>query len=296
MAGGDWFEPDEADIEKYVNRIARLYSGKVRDIQDVLRDVDIETLTAADERAVLKQVSEILTELNESVVAEAGLAVDEVYEHGRARALVALGVSSSLGGAKRFLRSADVPVSQLHRAFIRREKEALFSDLLAATTNTSRRVTMAVREVSAERIRDGIRNRTGRRTINSGIRRDLKRRLGESAGMSIRDSAGRRWRTGTYVDMVTRTKLAEAQVEAARNEAIERGALYGVVSRHGDSCPKCRPWQGRILRLSADADGDWPTVEDAKAAGLLHPNCKHVITPARTFSLLPEDIRKLNEI
>jgi len=47
------------------------------------------------------------------------------------------------------------------------------------------------------------------------------------------------------------------------------------VSAHG-GCDLCAPWEGAILSISGDTPG-YPTVDEAEASGLFHPNCKHAI-------------------
>jgi hypothetical protein len=46
------------------------------------------------------------------------------------------------------------------------------------------------------------------------------------------------------------------------------------VSTHRGACELCQPWQGKILSITGKTKG-YPTLEEAKAAGLFHPRCRH---------------------
>lgn len=48
------------------------------------------------------------------------------------------------------------------------------------------------------------------------------------------------------------------------------------------TCDKRSPWGGKVLSLTGETPG-YPTMAEAKAAGLFHPNCRH------TYSLWIED-------
>ena len=287
-------QEEEADIERHVNRIMRRIATARISVEDVLSEIDVMNLSRREQRAVLRRVNEILSELDADLVEEARASVEDTYEHGRALALVALGSFATVGAAKRHLRKQGK--GNVHKSFISDEAESLTDDLLAATANTRRHVKRTVRKVAAEALRDGRRGRQGARPISRELTQRLRQELGASADMAITDAAGRRWKLNVYAEMAVRTKLAEAQVEGERNQAIEEGALYGVVSTHAGACERCVPWEGRILKLTSDAPGDYPTVEDAQAEGLLHPNCKHLVSPVSDFDLLPDRLRRINRL
>jgi hypothetical protein len=107
--------------------------------------------------------------------------------------------------------------------------------------------------------------------ISPDIMRGLKARLGQSLETGIIDSAGRRWKPEVYVDMVTQTKLARTQRESAINEAVGRDAFYGVISSHGAK-DMCRNWEGKVVKLTADAPGDMPYYGNLPNREIFHPD------------------------
>lgn len=101
------------------------------------------------------------------------------------------------------------------------------------------------------------------------------------------DKSGRDWALSSYVEMAVRTASARAY-NASRLQLLQyQGINLCTVSDTGHPCPLCFPWQGVILAVTAD--GEHPTVEDATAAGLFHPNCKHHLSAYFPgFTTLPE--------
>ena len=106
------------------------------------------------------------------------------------------------------------------------------------------------------------------------------------------DKAGRTWHIDTYAEMATRTGAAHALRTAYEGELIARGEDLVLVTGNTYTCRLCAPWQDKVLSLtglypagthrlpSAVGDGYVTvhvagTMEEARAAGLHHPNCTH---------------------
>lgn len=109
------------------------------------------------------------------------------------------------------------------------------------------------------------------------------------------DSAGREWNLATYTEMAVRTAAARAYRDSQQDRMLRAGLHFFTISTTGRPCPLCAPWEGKVL--SATGAGTFTedgvvvfdvaaTVEEATAAGLFHPNCKHTLTayiPGRTL-------------
>ena len=91
------------------------------------------------------------------------------------------------------------------------------------------------------------------------------------------DKSGRKWELASYVDMATRTTQAHAYVQGHIDRQISLGRDLVIVNGHPNACPLCLPWQGKILSISG-TDPRYPSLKDAIAAGLFHPNCRHTLT------------------
>ena len=109
------------------------------------------------------------------------------------------------------------------------------------------------------------------------------------------DRSGRRWELASYVEMATRTTVAQAAVEGHLDRLAARGINLVIVSNAPQECERCRPWEGRVLSRTGPAGrrrvearsvttGRMVTVDvrgsvdEAIRAGLLHPNCRHSLS------------------
>lgn len=89
----------------------------------------------------------------------------------------------------------------------------------------------------------------------------------------------------------------QSHLEGTMNESLKRDALYRVISSHNSKHASCRKWEGKIVRLTADAPSDYPLLSDLRAYGfkeIFHPSCKHHVFPVRNLESLPPQIKELN--
>lgn len=91
------------------------------------------------------------------------------------------------------------------------------------------------------------------------------------------DKAGRGWDLASYTETATRTATAHAAVASHVGRLKQMGQNLIIVSNAPQECSRCRPWEGKILSISGSATGTEAvaTLEEARAAGLFHPNCRH---------------------
>ncbi|MFE5852007.1 phage minor capsid protein [Streptomyces sp. NPDC056500] len=107
---------------------------------------------------------------------------------------------------------------------------------------------------------------------------------------------GRRWSLTSYAEMAVRTAVGRAAVEGHMRTLETAGIELVVVSNSPRECPKCRPWERRILALSgpdgartvevehATDDGVMVpvrvagTLDEARRADFQHPNCRHSVS------------------
>jgi hypothetical protein len=109
------------------------------------------------------------------------------------------------------------------------------------------------------------------------------------------DKAGRRWQLTSYVEMATRTGVAQAAVEGHLDRLADLGVDLVIVSDAPQECHLCRPWEGKVLSRGDASKGIVHvqhatqdditvsfhlagTVAEAIAAGLMHPNCRHSLS------------------
>lgn len=85
---------------------------------------------------------------------------------------------------------------------------------------------------------------------------------------------GRFWRPEAYSRLLARTAIADARRVAFRQRYLSNGVDVVRVVRNGTTHDVCRRWEDVTLSLTGETAG-MPTVADARAAGLWHPNCAH---------------------
>jgi hypothetical protein len=77
--------------------------------------------------------------------------------------------------------------------------------------------------------------------------------------------------------MVVRTTTREAMSRGMANRLLDHGRVEVEISQHVGSCEICKPFEGK--RFSLTDAGTAPLLEKLPP---FHPNCRHVLTPART--------------
>lgn len=282
------FNVPRPSYERNVTQIRQTYQRAVRKVSDELERLDITDLSRQQSAAALANIAAELKALDKEGAQWAEENIPLAARQGVERAII------NLGDAKSWQEAA--AIAKFNRPN-REMVEAAISDtqrsLLAVTQNIDRKTRTTIRSVTgramSENMAAGI---NGRKAISSDILSGLRSELGSALDTGIIDASGRRWNPTHYVDMVTRTKMFESYDEANRNEGIMRGALYAVISSHG-AIDACRWHEGAIVRLTPEAPGSFPTLDELKASGqIFHPNCRHTYSVIRDPNLLPPEIRE----
>ena len=266
----------DPNYDAQVEQLVRYYKQAIADIQRQLDRFDLTNFSRANQMALLKSVAEILANLNEESAKWVEENIPLAARQGVANAILSLGVVETLAQAEKLVKFNRVN-AQLVQAAVADTQ----ADLLAVTQNVERKVKTTVRQVVAEAMRQNLaKGINGRRTMSADILAGLRKKLGSALDTGLIDSSGRRWKPQVYVDMLARTKLMRLTNEAAMNEGVQRGAYYGIVSKHGAK-DGCGMWEGKILKLVPDAPGDYTYIGDIPNRQLFHPGCRHSISVIR---------------
>lgn len=272
-----------------VEEVVKAYEKAIDAILRELERIDLTNFQRANALATLKSISEILAELNAEADKLAQIKVEKAATDGIIRALIAMEVASSVAEAEKI-----AAFNRLNKEMVAAAVADTQADLLAVTQNVEKKVRAAVRQATAEAMRNNLpRGINASDPIRRAILADLRKTLGDSVNTGIIDAAGRRWKPTTYVDVLVRTKMMQAHKEATINEAVPRGAVYGIISKHGAK-DACRNYEGKIVKLDRSADGNYPYIYDLPKREIFHPYCKHVVSPFRRIDRLPADIQRNN--
>lgn len=137
----------------------------------------------------------------------------------------------------------------------------------------------------------------GVKTLNKAVDMATKDFLDKGIN-SVEYKNGARVNISSYAEMALRTANHRAMLLGEGKKRDEYGIHLVVVSAHANTCPKCEPWQGKIViddifsHPSTDYIDKYKSkyrlLSEAIDKGLLHPNCRHaLITYFEGITTLP---------
>jgi hypothetical protein len=212
-------------------------------------------------------------------------AIRTAYRNGYGSALASMPFSKAIrADAKQAM--GDVP----NAAVIENIAQALHRDLGRVEGNILRNVMDAYRAVQAAGAARIVSGAQTRRQASQA----MWQRLIDRGITSFTDKAGRVWKLSSYAEMIGRTNAQRAAIQGQTDRLTSLGLDLVIVSDSVQECKICRPWEGKILTLSgpvgkvqvehATRDGVMvdvqvkATLDQARAAGLFHPNCRHSVS------------------
>lgn len=226
-------------------------------------------------------IESIIAALQHDATGAIHQAVTEAYDRGQQAAVAELGALAP--------HVASIPAGT-HA--VDRLAAALVQETAPAYTRMLRQGMDVYRQVVAEATSAPLLGTTTRREAAG---RALAR-FADRGVTGFVDRAGRSWNLTSYVEMATRSALGRAAVDAHTERLSAAGIDLVVVSDAPEECPRCKPWEGKVLRREGPSGPDTVEVEhatedermvsvrvagslpEARAAGLMHPNCRHSIS------------------
>jgi hypothetical protein len=235
----------------------------------------------AETTALRRAIQTVLEQLDRDGTEAAARAVQMAYQRGVAT------VARDLVTAGQIPEIAYTPIGNTRT----------IDTLIRATADRLRTTHLRVVRSTLDVYRTVIADASAQTAIGTATRRDAARAaLGRFARLGVKgfvDSSGRAWDLVSYAEMSVRTTTAHAAVQGGLDRMTEAGRRLVIVSDSPEECPRCRPWEGKILAIDGrggdvkveDAlTGDQitvrvaGTVRDATRGGLFHPNCTHSVS------------------
>ncbi len=216
----------------------------------------------------------------------AALLVDELQRDGNMTVRQAVADGFRTGNASALTDLAEAQIGDIGpaaRAAAQRAGNAIQA-LADAVVDEIRPVHAAVLRSTTDAYRKAVAGATARRLAGARDTRhaaqDAWAALARQGITGFTDKAGRRWQLSTYVEMATRTAVARSAIVGQTDTWAAAGLSDCYVEDNPRECPICLPWETKILTftgpLSAYAAA---TLDQAQAAGLHHPNCRHLLRP-----------------
>jgi hypothetical protein len=204
--------------------------------------------------------------------------IDTASERGEAEAAARLGMAKKLPRTTTLTGSANQAVAEVALSLQSRLEDLHLRITRFPTDAYQRIVSMTSPNVIL-----------GATTQTLAQRETVQRFLAEGI-TGFQDESGRNWRIGSYAEMAGRTSVARAFNDAGMWRMQQTGLNLVTPVGSLSSCARCAPWVGKTLSTDGTTgtvvlphssqegsvtiriDG---TVDQARAAGLGHPNCTH---------------------
>jgi len=254
-----------ADVRRFsdaeINRLVKFYEQAEREILDRINRALLRGNKTEYLAQMKKNIEAILQQLREGNRTWCTEAIPRVYTEGIKNA------DAMLNDAGVTLKAGFGAIHQQAAQVLAENAYQRFEDVVQVI---GRQVNDIYRELALENVRGTV---VGYDTWKQTARR-FREQLAERGVTGFKDRSGRMWNMRTYCEMHARTVCMEAHLQGTANRLVEQGHDLVKVSTHRGACELCQPWQGKILSITGKTKG-YPTLEEAKAAKLFHPRCRH---------------------
>jgi len=241
----------------------RAFNAIYRKINEAKKDVSYGTF--AKQTQLMKQIGAELDSLKKRSGSYLRRAIKEITKYGTRVAINDLEV----------LGSGATQAGTWHREYNLKYAEQVFKDnfahIAAQTDKMKRDSKTQLRMDSAKIFRRAAVTGMTRKQAYAALKSEIAL---NDPSFTFVDRRGRRWKTETYFDMLTKTVMANTLRETYAQTLINEGHDLVRVTFAGAK-DACRHWEGRVLSLTGATPG-YLTLEDARASGeLFHPRCRH---------------------
>ena len=158
--------------------------------------------------------------------------------------------------------------------------EDAYTHIAGMTANMKKKDVAFLRETVAGVEREAAMTGMTARQVTAEL---LTRLESRPEGFKFVDAGNRVWDSRAYCEMLARTTLLNTSRQEYLDTCAQNGADVVMVTVSGHCCDKCAEWENRLLSISGATKG-LPTVEEATAAGLFHPNCTHSLTEVDDYT------------
>jgi rRNA-processing protein FCF1 len=299
------YEAENEDFnELYVLAWALIIQALMRLIRLPLNPTSTELLQL--ERKVNSEVREIFVDLERKSIPMATEKVREAYLEGLAYSRTALSQEdksiqfkddTDIGTDTDTEINADtVELNDTHKQRLNKMIQQTQDDLLKATGNTQNNIKLLVRKVVSREISGAGRGgKIGKQShMAKRIEQQLRKQFLENgikdSDVAIIDRANRHWKLRTYSNMVTRTKMNMAYIDAIREDALQNGMDLAIISTKPDTHDECLNYEGMIISLNGLTSGYLTYDEIKKSKKCFHPNCGHYVRPIGGIEWVPPNL------
>lgn len=253
-------------------RLIKLYDEAEREILKEINRLLLKATTPeyslAWQKTILQRVQQIRAQLLDVSRTWCQEAIPDSYLKG-----VAWADEDPLAGTK-----VIAGFGRIHQQAAQVLAENTYSRFVGVDQVVGRRVDDIFRAVALENVKGSV---IGYQTTKKAAAR-IKKELAERGVTGFVDKAGHEWSLSRYAKVAAQEATNQSFRQGTINRFQEKGHDLVRISSHSSSCPKCASFQGKTFSLSGN-DEEYPPLDQARAGGLFHVGCLHVL------SLAPEE-------
>lgn len=267
--------------EDIAQRIKQVYEQAERDVLQRIRkrlqgDQDVEDAASEWEKRKLAQLRDMQKQVEQNVQ-ESLASFNNEDMRGVMETEYKKGADKAVADLEKVAGKGSVPITDSFHRPHAKAIEALHTELQDRMLPVVDRMGGHAAEAYRECVQRGAEFAlSGAGTIREGVQRTLNQ-FADKGISRFKDQSGRNWSLQGYAEMATRTALGDAHRTGHKNRMRDNNQELVIISAHAESCPICDPWEREILSLTGEHD-KYPSLGDAEADGLFHPNCGHGYT------------------
>jgi hypothetical protein len=242
-------------------RLIKLYSKAEKDILQATNKALLKGNSTRNLDAMLTRVRQIRKSLLEGARTWCDAAIPAAYEAG----MTETGLAAIAGNG------------EIHQQAMKILADNVYGRFEQVDQVVGRSVADIYRSMALENITGDV---AGYETWKQAAQ-NIRSGLADKGVTGFVDKAGKQWDMETYTEMVARTSTRETMLTGTKNRLLEYDIdLVEIVG--GDSevtCKPCQDWDGTVVSLTGKTPG-YPTLQEARDAGVFHPNCTHTYVAA----------------
>jgi len=227
------------------------------------------------------EILQLITDLRQEVATGLPSALTEAYKRGGLAAVEDIGrgtaVTNRLGGLRAVEKITNETLAYLNSTETRILWSAMDAYKKAVTAGSTGFIDSSGLPValSENPVNQGVSQQLlGTQTRRQAVQSTLDD-FASSGVTGFVDTIGRGWSLYSYASMALSAGTRNAAIAGHLDTLQENGLDLVIVNEDGSPCPDCAPWEGEILSISGESN-EYPSIDDAEADGLGHPNCMHV--------------------
>ncbi|KYN77168.1 hypothetical protein A0J52_09920 [Clostridium sporogenes] len=246
-------------IDIAADQLVKLYQQGYIELLKRYNELSIAGNDTKHTRALLKEIMNILNELDSNTASWIEKIIPESYKMGYEAAYI------MYPGYE----SKEKYFSGIHKQAIEVIAYNMQSSLLDATQKVGRQANDLYRKIGL----DAARKRLMLGESRKWTQEDIKKTLEDNGLTAFVDKAGRNWKLDTYAEVVARTTSREIITQGTINRILESGRDLVQISSHSTTCSICAPLQGKVFSLTGKTEG-YPKYKDYIP---VHPRCRHIL-------------------